>query len=316
MAEPLRVVVAFHSPFYAPVYVARRLGAFGAEGFEAALIVPPPGGTVDMVRAGDADVALSGVMRSFVLADRSAGRSGAPGGGADSSRLVAIAEVNSRDGFFVLSRRPVEAFAWRDLAGQRLAVFGLAPTPWMCLQMVLREHGVDPSKVRVLDGLDPAAGVAALERGDADYLQTGQPTAEDLVEDGRAYLAGPQAAGVGHVPYSSLIVTADVRRARPEMCQRAVNALTRALRWMAARDATAIADLIGTDFPAVGRERFRKVIARYHGAGTWADGPRQDRRAFERLGGALVAGGLIRNAAAYDTLVDDSFAEAAARTIP
>jgi hypothetical protein len=93
-----------------------------------------------------------------------------------------------------------------------------------------------------------------------------------------------------------------------------VNALTRALRWMAAEGATAIADLIGTDFPAVGRARFRKVIARYHAAGTWANGPRQDRRAFERLGGALVAGGLIRHAAGYDALVDDSFAEAAART--
>jgi NitT/TauT family transport system substrate-binding protein len=300
--DPIRIVVAFHSPFYAPVHVAHRLGAFRDEGLEAMRRVPPPGGTLDMIQTGAADLALSGVMRSFVQADR---------GG---THLVAIAEVNSRDGFFLVSRRPANGFAWRELEGRRLALFGLAPTPWMCLQMVLREHGVDPGKVHVLEGLDPGAGVAALERGDADYLQTGQPTAEALVEEGRAHLVTAQATGVAHVPYSSFIVTPAVRRDRPDLCQRAVNALARALGWMARHDGEAIADLVAPDFPDIPPPLLRKVITRYHAAGTWADGPRQDRAAFERLGAALVAGGLIRHAAPYESLVDDSFAQAASRT--
>ncbi|MBI2219068.1 MAG: ABC transporter substrate-binding protein [Candidatus Rokubacteria bacterium] len=301
--DRIRIVVAFHSPFYTPVHVAHRLGAFRDEGLDATLRIPPPGGTVDMIQTGDADLALSGVMRSFVQADR---------GG---KHLVAIAEVNSRDGFFIVSRRPASGFAWRDLEGKRLALFGLAPTPWMCLQLALREHGVDPGKVHALEGLDPAAGVAALENGDADYLQTGQPTAEELVEEGRAHLVTPQAPGVAHVPYSSFIVTPEVRRDRPELCQRAVNALARALRWMAGHDGAAIADLIAPDFPEIRPPLLRNVVTRYHGAGTWSDGPRQDRAAFERLGGALVAGGLIRHAAPYESLVDDSFAQTAARTV-
>jgi ABC-type nitrate/sulfonate/bicarbonate transport system substrate-binding protein len=246
---------------------------------------------------------LSGVMRSFVLADR---------GGQD---LVAIAEVNSRDGFFVVSRAPVANFAWRDLEGKTLALFGLAPTPWMCLQTALREQGGDPTKVRALPGLDPAQGIEALRTGRADYLQTGQPTAEELVRDRIGYLAAPQAPIVGHVPYSSFLVTDTTRRRDAELCAAAVRALTRALRWIAARDGTAIAGLIAPDFPDVPPATLGRAIGALKSVGIWSDGPHQDREAFDRLGRMLVAGGLIRTAAKYDVLVDDSFAAAAVESV-
>jgi len=297
--DQMRAVVAFHSPFYTPLHVAHRLGAFRQEGLDVSITTPPPGGSVDMILDGRADIALSGVMRGLVLAD-----CGGP-------RLVAIAEVNSRDGFFLLSRRPLPGFRWRDLEGARLALFGLAPTPWMCLQDVLRRHGGDPAKVITLPGLDPAAGVAALSRGEADFLQAGQPTAEELVDAGAAHIAAAQAPGVGHVPYSSLIVTPEVMRSRPELCERAVRALARALVWLRAQDGPAVADLIAPDFPEIPRARLGRVVARYLSAGTWAEGPRQDRDAFDRLAGALVSGGLIGRAAPYTALVDDRFAVAA-----
>ena len=115
----IRVGVAFHSPFYTPLFVTDRLGYFRDEGLQATITVPPPGGTIDMLLDGRADLGLSGVMPSLILADR-----GGP-------KLIAIAEVNSRDGFFILSREPAPQFSWPDLEGKRLALFGLAPTPWI-----------------------------------------------------------------------------------------------------------------------------------------------------------------------------------------
>ncbi|MBI1733955.1 MAG: ABC transporter substrate-binding protein [Candidatus Rokubacteria bacterium] len=299
----ITIGVAFHSPFYSPLFVAGRLGAFRDEGLDATIVVPPPGGTIDMLEKGQAPLVLSGVMRSFVLADR---------GG---QNLVAIAEVNSRDGFFVVSRTPVANFTWRDLEGKTLALFGLAPTPWMCLQTALREQGADPTKVRALPGLDPAQGIEALKSGRADFLQTGQPTAEELVRDRVAHLAGPQAPIVGHVPYSSFVVTDATRKRDPEMCAAAVRALTRALRWMAARDGAAIAALIAPEFPETRPDTLAAAVTALQNVGIWSDGPRQDREAFDRLGRMLVAGGLIRTAGKYDVLVDDSFAEAAVNAV-
>src|SRR5262245_12214681 len=211
----LSVGVAFHSPFYAPLFVTSALGYLKDEGFETTISVPPPGRTVDMLEDGSADLILGGVMRTFVLADR-----GGP-------RMIAIAEVNSRDGFFILSRTPAPSFAWRDLEGKRLALFGLAPTPWMCLQTAMREQGADPAKVHALETLDVGQGIEALKSGQADYLQTGQPVAEQLIEDGAAHLAAAQAPVVKHVPYSSFIVTDETRTKRPALCTAAVRALAR-----------------------------------------------------------------------------------------
>jgi len=295
----LRIGVAFHSPFYTPLFVTDALGYFKDEGFETTISTPPPGKTVDMLADGSADVILGGVMRTFILAER-----GGP-------RMIAIAEVNSRDGFFILSRTPVRDFSWTDLEGTRLALFGLAPTPWMCLQTGMREQGADPAKVRVLERLDVGQGIEALTSGRADYLQTGQPVVEELIRDGVAHLAAAQAPIVKHVPYSSFIVTDETRTKRPELCGAVVRALTRGFGWIAARDGDAIAGALAPAFPELPRAIMAAAVSRLQAQGIWSDGPRQDRAAFDRLGSMLVNGGLIRRAASYDDLNDDRFAQQA-----
>ncbi len=301
MREHLRMVVAFHLPFYAPVWVAQRIGAFQDEDLDITFSIPTPGHAPDALQQGDADIAFGGVMRSYVQADR-----GMP------DPHLAIAEINSRDGFFLVSRQPVPDFTWRHLAGKRLALFALAPTPWMCLQGVLREHGVDPATVTAVPDLGVAEGMAALQSGEVDFLQTALPMALELADAGRGYLAAAQAPDVGHVPYSSLIVTPAFRRERPDLCAKSVRAVTRALRWMAGQTAEAIAGLVVSEFAEFRPEHVRSAVATLHAAGAWAEGPHQDRAAYERLGRFLVAGGLIRTAAPYEALVDDSFAVAAA----
>jgi NitT/TauT family transport system substrate-binding protein len=219
--------------------------------------------------------------------------------------------VNSRDGFFVLSREPIERFTWADLVGKRLALFSLAPTPWMCLQGVLRARSIDPGSVEAVPGLGVTEGINALLRGEVDFLQTSQPMAAELIETGQAYLARAQAADVGHVPYSSLIVTEAYRREHPGVCAAVVRATARAMAWMKSQPSNAVADLIVSEFSEIPTSRLHAVIDTYMSAGTWSDGPRQSRAAYDRLGRYLVDGGLISAAAPYERLVDDSFAEQA-----
>lgn len=301
----IRIVSAFHSPFYTPLYVARRLGTFAEEGLDVSIGAPPEAGApADWLLRGEADLAVSGPMRSYVAADRTPPR-----------HLLNIAEVNSRDGFFLLARRPANGFRWTDLPGKRLILFDEAPTPWMCLQHVLREHSVDPDRIILLRGLKVPRALEAFRAGEADYLETGQPMAEGLLEEGVAHLAVAMGGVLGHIPYSSIIVTTEFRQARPELCQQAVRALARSQRWIAGHEPRAIADLIIPDFPAIPLPILRKVVARYQAMGTWPRQPVLARDPFERLGRILVAGGLIRRAAPYEALVDNTFAEAAVRAL-
>jgi NitT/TauT family transport system substrate-binding protein len=301
MPERVRVITAFHLPFYTPIWVAERLGAFRDEGLDVTISTPAPGQSPAALESGEADVSLGGVMRSHILADSPNPR-----------YLIAIAEVNSQDGFFVLSRQPVEKFTWADLVGKRLALFSLAPTPWMCLQGVLRARSIDPAAIEAVPGLGVAEGINALLKGEVDFLQTSQPMAAELIETGQAYLASAQAPDVGHVPYSSLIVTEAYRNDHPDTCAAVVRATARAMSWMKSQPSDIVADLIADEFSDMPSDRLRTVIATYKAAGTWSDGPRQSREAYDRLGRYLVDGGLISAAAPYERLVDDSFAEAAA----
>jgi NitT/TauT family transport system substrate-binding protein len=301
----VRVAVGIHSPFYTPFFVATRLSSFTREDLEVTICVPALAAeTSTWLVDGRVDFVVGGPMRSFVAAEQ-----GAP------QVLVSIAEINSRDGFFLLSREAVSGFDWADLVGKSLILFDEAPTPWLCLQAVLRKHGLDPGRVRVRRGLPASAAAAAFCAGKADFLQTGQPMTEELLETGRAYLAAEMAPAVGHIPYSALLVADETRRQRPELCHRVVRALARAQRWVADHGEDDIARLIAPDFPQLPFTRLTAIVARYTRLRIWPSAPPLSRDAFDRLGQILVAGGLIRRAAPYEALVDNTFADAAARSL-
>ncbi len=301
----LRILAAFHTLFYSPLHVAHRLGTFAEEGLDVRIAFSPQASeTPDRLLAGEADLAVTGPMRTYVAADRASPR-----------RLVNIAEVNSRDGFFLLSRQPVERFGWNDLTGKRVILFAEAPTPWMCLLDVLRRHGVDPQHITFVPSLRVPDALEAFRAGEADYLQTAQPMAEELIQEGAAHLVAAMGEAVGHIPYTAFVVTPEFRAAQPGLCQRAVTALARAQRWMAGREPQAIADLIAPDFPGIPLPLVSKVVARYHAMGMWPRQPVLAREPFERLGRMLVAGGLIGRAVPYEALVDNIFADAAARAL-
>src|SRR5207245_10142961 len=160
----IRVVVAFHSIFYAPLPVAIHGGHFAAEGLEVDPETPAlAAGTVGALQSGAADVSLSGIMRSFELADRG---DAAP---------VHFAAVNDRNGFFLLSRQAQPSFGWSDLIGRTVISFGGAPTPWLCMQSVLRRHGVDTARVTFMRGLSTEDDVATLLSRTGRFCEIGTP---------------------------------------------------------------------------------------------------------------------------------------------
>jgi len=304
--RPLRIAATFHHPYYAPLHVAHRLGSFAAAGLEPQISFAAEAAEAQRsLLRGEADLAVGGAIHAFVMADT-----------APPSRLLSIAEVNSRDGFFLLASRERAAdFRWSELAGARLILFAEAPTPWLCLQDLLRRQGVDPSTVKVRAGLPVPAAVEAFLAGEADYLETGQPAAEALLERGAARLAAEVGAHVGHITYTSFVVTPETRDARPELCHAAVTALARALRFMATHNAEAITDLIAGDFPSIPRPRLARIVGRYQRLGSWPARPLVAREGIERLGRILADGGLIRHAASFEAIADNTFAEAALRDL-
>lgn len=293
-------MVTFHSLYYAPHFVAVHRGSFADEGLDVKTeTAAGKRTTVTSLLDGSVEVSLGGIMRSLALAD------------GDGRRLPHFAEVNSRNGFFLLSRAPRPRFAWSDLEGKEVISFAEAPTPWQSMLTVLRREGVDPARVRFTRDLLTADAVAAFRAGRGDFLEQGQPATEELLASGEAVLVASMGEAAGPVPFSSYMTTpAFLDKERP-VVERFTRALYRAQRWMAGAPAAEIASVIAPAFPGIVPDIRERVVERYLRQGTWARDPLLRRAGYEYLQRILLDGGFIRRPHPYADLIDTTVAEAA-----
>src|SRR5437660_1859899 len=300
-AGRIRVAETFRSIFYAPLSVAVHGGHFAAEGLEVGVVTAEFGaGTVGMMQKGEADVALSGLMRSFDQADRG------------EAPLVHFAGVNDRNGFFLLGRQAQPSFGWSDLIGRTVISFGGAPTPWLCMQSVLRRHGVDPARITFLRGLSTQDAVAAFRARKGDFIEHGPPVVDQLLADGTGQLVASMGDATGPVPFSSFMTTRETLVRARERLVRFVRGLVRAQRWIAASSASDIASVSAPAFPDIdarirvaGAERYLRQL-------TLARDPVLTRTGFETLQPILLDAGFIKRPHRFEDLIDVDIARQAA----
>src|ERR1700739_4303488 len=103
----LRIMVYRHSVFYSPLIATIAGGFLQEEGLTAIYFQKPPQrNQYEMFREGEVDIMQAAVSTSWDPLSR---------GIRDIPRH--FAQINQRDGFFVVGRTKAETFAWRDLEG-------------------------------------------------------------------------------------------------------------------------------------------------------------------------------------------------------
>lgn len=294
-------MVAYHNLFYTPIYVAVAGGFFYAEDLDVMFSVMPAGeSSIDMLRDDRVDVIQTGISRSFM--DLDLGKRDAP---------LHIAEINQRDGFYLISRKPVESWIWNDLEGASVITVGFTPVPTTSLKAAMRMHGVDPGQVRLIEGLPAEDMLAAFGAGDADYIQVPHPFAQQLIDDGVGHMATAIGTDLGYICYSSLASMPDFIDANADMLQRFVIGFHKAQRWLLESTATQIAERVSSFFPDVPGERLAQCINLYKAQRTWAEHPLIGHDGFDSMLTILIDGGLVKERHAYESVVRPEFATSA-----
>jgi NitT/TauT family transport system substrate-binding protein len=299
----MTVLMPFYTPFYAPLAAGVALGHFREEGLDVTWQPAAAFGksAVQALLDGSIEITLSGLMRSFDLADR------------EGRLLPHFAEVCSRSGFFLLGRKPMPGFQWSDLAGKTVIGFAEAPTPWQCMLTVLRRNGVDPAAVRIERERPVPEALAAFRGGHGDFFEHTQPIAEQLLAAGEAHLVASMGEATGPVPFTSYMTTPEFLRREPDTVLHFTRALYRTQRWLAGHDAGAIAEVIAPDFPDIERVILERAVDRFSRQNTWSRDPVLRRAGFDYLQDILQTGGFIRKSHRYEDLVDTAIAERAMR---
>src|SRR5579872_1319492 len=136
----LRIIVSRHSVFYSPLISTIAAGFLERHGLSAEYGVLQKGQrTPELIRDGVADIMQSAVSANWKPME--AGESPLP---------VHFAQINQRDGFFLVARKPDPAFAWKKLEGATL----IADHGWQPLTMLkyaAKTNSADCTRIRFID---------------------------------------------------------------------------------------------------------------------------------------------------------------------
>ena len=256
----LRITASRHSAFYSPLLCCVEF--MRREGHEVLYNVLAPGQkSYILLGNGDVDVMQSAVSSNWKLMDR--GIEPLP---------VHFAQINRRDGFFLVGREPDATFDFRKLEGAALlADHGLQPL--VMLKYAVRHNGADWNRIRVIDAGSPEEMTAAWAAGAGDYVQLQAPV-----------LSGEVVASVGAsvppVAFSSLCCA---RRFQETEAYRVfLKAYGEAREWVRTAPPESVAGAETALFPRTPVAALVDAIRRYQALGCWDGGTGISRELYEQ----------------------------------
>lgn len=301
----IRITEVTHSIFYAPNYVAINLGFFKDEGIEVELT---NGAGTDKVMtavlSGQAEIGFGGPEATIYVYNE--GKADYP---------IFFAQVTKRDGSFLMARKPMPNFKWRDVRGKTIIGGRKGGVPEMTLEYVLKKNNLIPGKdVKVNTHIQFALMAGAFIGGQGDFVALFEPTASLLEREGKGFIVASIGQESGEIPYTGYFAKKSYLEKNPAIVQRLTNALYRGQRWVATHSPAEIAKAIKPSFPDADETLLTTVVQRYQYQDTWTTDPILKRSAFNRLQTVMTMAGELKKKAPYDRVVNTAFARKATQT--
>ncbi len=304
--QKVRVCEVTHSIFYAPQYAAIALGFFADEGIEIEL---SNGQGADAVMAavlsGNIDIGFAGPEASIYVYNE---------GNTDYTQV--FAQITQRDGSFLIGRENDDNFTWDKVKGKVVLPGRKGGVPYMTLEHVLRENGVDPATDTTLDNsVQYAMMTAAFTGGTGDYVTAFEPTASMLEQQGQGYIVASVGEASGDIPYTAYFAKKSYIEGNSDLIQRFTNAVYRGQQWVATHTAAEIAETVADQFPDTELALLEKSVKSYQSIDAWNATPVMGKAGFDRLQSVMTEAGELAKTADYDKVVNNTFAEKAIEAV-
>ena len=297
----IRLVEVIRTLFYTPIYVSVGGGFLETEGLDVDFKTCPAefGHPINALNTGQADIVQSGIMRCIIASDWGA-----------ETVPIHFAEINSRDGFFIISRTKNDNFEWEHFKQGKVIPVDFSPMPWASFRYALQNHNIDPSEVDLLTGLNLNDAMENFRSGRAEYIHVPQPAAEELLEDGSGHLAVALGPENGHLAYSSFATTHKFLEKESDIVYRFTVGYANALDWLASHSPSEIGEAVSGFFPGISLELVTKSITRLKAQDNWPTEPTLAQPQYENLQDILISAGLAKIRQSYDKVVRTNITEA------
>ena len=295
----VRVAEVTRSVFYAPFYAAINEGFFEAEGLEIDLTTTPGGDkTMTTLLSNGADVALVGSETSIYVANQGA-----------RDLVINFAVLTQTDGTFLVAREAIEDFQWNQLIGSTFLGQREGGMPQMVGEYVLKQNNINPKEdLTLIQNIDFANIASAFASGTGDFVQLFEPTASIFEAEGTGHVVASFGTESGTVPYTTFMAKDSFISESPEVIEAFTRALYLAQQWVYTQSPESIAQSIQTFFPDTSLDIITSSVARYQDQQSFAKTPLLDEAKWDQLQEIMISAGQLNEPAAYETLVNPSFA--------
>ena len=305
--QEVKLNEVLRSLFYAPEYVALRIGAFEQEGLK---IVGPKTtwgaqATLTEIVSGNSNVALLGPEAAALTQDASPDR-----------RMVNFAALTNSDGSFIISKTPMPNFKMTDLKGKTIVTSGKGSTPALVLELLLKKAGLDPAKDVTIRNIPVSANILpSYLEPNTQFAQAFEPMVYQTVAENRGHRVASVASLLGSMPYTAFMASAGYIEKNPAVIQSFTNAVYKGLIWTHTHSAEEIAKLIQPDFSNVPLATIQAVIDEYKKVNIWAKDPMITPEGMDQMLDLMVAGGIVKQKVPYNQIFNPTFAQKAIQSI-
>ena len=288
------------SVFYAPQYVAISNGFFEEEGLKLEITTGQGADKVmTAILAGQSDIGLCGPEAAIYVYNEG-----------KEDYVEVFGQLTQKDGSFLVSKNPTDNFSWQDLKGKTVIPGRKGGVPYMTLEYVLKQNGINPQTDLILDDsikFDLMAG--AFTGGTAEYVTLFEPTASMTQDAGKCYIVASVGEAAGEVPYTAYCAKKSYIADNEEIIEGFTKAVYKGEQWVKEHSAREIAEKIQNFFPDTTIESLETSVQKYKDIDAWKENPILEEAAFDKLQEIITEAGELDQKAPYNKVVNNTYAE-------
>jgi len=268
MSEKISIQFTRFSAFYSPLIATIAGGFLEEQGLRPEHTVSARGkSAIEGLVDGTVHVAQSAPSQAITALEQG-----------KTPPALHFAQINEKDGFFLVGRKREPDFTWDRLKGKEVLVdHGGQPT--VMFRYACFKRGLDFGAIRAIDAGSSDAMIEAFRAGKGHYVHLQGPAPQQLEHDGVGHIVAALGEAIGPCAFSSLAATREWLAG--EMAPRFMRAYRNARAWLIATPAAEVARVEAPLFPGVDVAVLEATIAAYQKLGNWSPHVEITRQAFE-----------------------------------
>lgn len=292
--KKVKVAEVAHSIFYAPQYVAHKLGYFEEEGLDVEIILTSGADKVtSAVLSGDVNIGFCGSEATIYVYNEG-----------EKDYLINFAALTKRDGSFLVSREKYDNFTLGDLKGKKIIGGRKGGMPEMTLEWALKQNGIDPkSDVKIDTSIAFAAMSGAFIGGEGDFVSLFEPNALEIEKNGYGYVVASIGELGGVVPYTAYNARKSYILENPDVIEGFTRAIQKGLDYVHNNDSREIAKLLEDYFPNTSIDNLEKLVQRHKDIDSWFNSTSISEKDFNHIQEIMISAGELKSKVDYKILV-------------